>query len=103
MMLGLIGIKYKEMTKKKVGIVTQEERDEIQTLFKRHSGLSDLAKIISTDNRDLYEKVVNDLGETNTLFQNWWNTKGEKYNWESVEKGRWQINFETCEIFLVNP
>lgn len=91
------------MTKKKVGIVTQEERDEIQTLFKRHSGLSDLAKIISTDNRDLYEKVVNDLGETNTLFQNWWNTKGEKYNWEFVEKGRWQINFETCEIFLVNP
>lgn len=89
------------MEKKKVGIVTEEERDEIQKLFKRHSGLTDLAKIITADNVELYEKVVNDLGETNTTFQDWWNKKGEKYQWESAENGRWQINFETCEIYLV--
>lgn len=89
------------MEKKKVGIVTEEERDEIQKLFKRHSGLTDLAKIITADNVELYEKVVNDLGETNTTFQDWWNKKGEKYHWKSAENGRWQINFETCEIFLV--
>jgi len=89
------------MEKKKVGIVTEEERDEIQKLFKRHSGLTDLAKIITAENVELYEKVVNDLGETNTAFQDWWNKKGEKYHWESAENGRWQINFETCEIFLV--
>ena len=89
------------MEKKKVGIVTIEERDEIQKLYKRHSGLVDLAKIVSTDNVELYDKVVCDLGETNTKFQDWWNKKGEKYNWESAENGRWQINFETCEIYLV--
>lgn len=89
------------MIKKKVGSVTPEERDEIQKLFKRHAGLAELAKIITADNVELYEKVVNDLGETNTTFQDWWNTKGEKYNWESAENGRWQIKFETCEIFLV--
>ena len=49
------------MEKKKVGIVTPEERDEIQKLLKRHSGLTDLAKIISVENVELYEKVVNDL------------------------------------------
>lgn len=89
------------MEKKKVGIVTKEERDEIQKLFKRHSGLADLAKIVTADNVELYEKVVNDLGDTNTKFQDWWNKKGEKYNWESADNGRWQINFDTCEIFLV--
>ena len=89
------------MVKKKVGIVTLEERDEIQKLYKRHSGLVDLAKIVSADNVELYEKVGWDLGETKTKFQDWWNKKGEKYNWESAEDGRWQINFETCEIYLV--
>lgn len=89
------------MEKKKVGIVTADERDEIQKLFRRHSGLADLAKIVTADNDELYEKVVNDLGDTNTRFQDWWNKKGEKYNWESAENGRWQINFDTREIFLV--
>jgi CXXX repeat modification system protein len=89
------------MEKKKVGIVTEEERDEIQKLFRRHSGLADLAKIVTADNVELYEKVVNDLGDTNSKFQDWWKKKGEKYNWESAENGRWQINFDTREIFLV--
>lgn len=25
----------------------------------------------------------------------------QKYNWKSSENGNWEINFETCEIFLV--
>jgi len=89
------------MKKKKVGIVTAEERDEIQKLFRRRSGLADLAQIIKADNVELYENVVNDLGETNIKFQDWWNMKREKYNWESAENGRWQINFDTREIYLV--
>lgn len=51
------------MVKKKVGSVTPEERDEIQKLFKRHAGLAELAKIITADNVELYEKVVNDLAQ----------------------------------------
>ena len=89
------------MEKKKVGIVTEEERDEIQKLFRRHSGLTDLAKIVTAEKVELYEKVVNDLGDTNAKFQDWWKKKGEKYNWEFADNGRWQINFDTCEIFLV--
>jgi CXXX repeat modification system protein len=25
----------------------------------------------------------------------------DKYQWESAEGGNWEINFETCEIYLV--
>lgn len=91
------------MNKKLVGQVTPEERTEIQTLFERRNGLNELAKILTAENSELYEKLVKDLGETGTRFQNWWNRMEEKYQWESAENGNWEINFDTCEIFLVTP
>ena len=91
------------MTKKPVGQVTPEERTEIQTLFERRNGLNELAKILTADNAELYEKLVKDMGETGRKFQNWWDRMAEKYKWESVEGGNWEINFDTCEILLVEP
>lgn len=89
--------------KKLLGSVTQEERDEIQTLFERHNGLNELAKILTADNTELYEKLVRDMGENSTKFQSWWDRTATKYQWESSENGNWEINFETCEIYLVTP
>ncbi|MBO7067222.1 MAG: CXXX repeat peptide modification system protein [Bacteroidaceae bacterium] len=91
------------MTKKLVGNVTPEERDEIQMLFERRNGLYELAKILTADNAELYEKLVKDMGETGTKFQNWWDRMAEKYQWESVNGGSWEIIFETGEIMLVEP
>jgi CXXX repeat modification system protein len=87
--------------RKLVGQVTPEERAEIQTLFERRNGLNELAKILTADNAELYEKLVKDMGETGTRFQQWWDTMAAKYQWESAENGNWEINFDTCEIFLV--
>lgn len=91
------------MTKKLVGQVTPEERAEIQTLHERRNGLNELAKILTADNAELYEKLVKDMGETGTRFQNWWDRMADKYKWESAEGGNWEINFETCEIMLIEP
>lgn len=87
--------------KKKISRVTEEEKNEIQALFERRNGLNELSQILTIENEALYEKLVKDLGETGAKFQDWWNRMGEKYNWESVEGGNWEINFETCEIYLV--
>ncbi len=87
--------------RKLVGKVTPEERTEIQTLFERRNGLNELAKILTSENADLYEKLVKDLGETGTKFQQWWDRMAQKYQWESATNGNWEINFESCEIFLV--
>lgn len=87
--------------KKLVGHVTPEERTEIQTLFERRNGLNELAKILTADNAELYEKLVKDMGETGTKFQQWWDRMAQKYLWESAKNGNWEINFDTCEIFLV--
>ena len=91
------------MTKKLVGQVTPEEKDEIQRLFERRNGLNELAMILTPDKEELYEKLVKDMGETGVRFQQWWNTTSQKYNWEMTENGNWEINFETCEIVLVTP
>ena len=90
-------------TRKIVGQVTREEKDEILVLFERRNGPNELAKIVTADNTDLYEKLVKDLGETGTKFQQWWDSMADKYQWESEEGGNWEINFETCEIYLVTP
>lgn len=85
-----------------VGKVSPEEKNEIETLFERKNGLSELAKILTPDNQELYERLVKDMGETSTKFQAWWGRMEEKYQWRGVEGGNWEINFDTCEIFLVD-
>lgn len=87
--------------KKSVGSVAPEEKNEILSLFERRNGLTELAKVLTADNTELYEKLVKDMGETGTKFQDWWNRMAEKYQWEGTENGHWEINFDTCEILLV--
>ena len=60
-----------------------------------------MAKIVTADNNELYEKLVKDMGETGIKFQQWWDDKAKQYGWESHPKGNWEINFQTCEITLV--
>ena len=86
---------------KVVGKVTEEEKGEILQLFERRNGLNELAKILTADNTELYEKLVSDLRETRRRFQAWWDRMRAKYQWEAIEGGHWEINFDTCEIYLV--
>lgn len=87
--------------KKLIGKVTEEEKKEIQTLFERRNGLNELAKILTADNELLYEKLVKDIGETSLKFQSWWDRMDKQYNWERVDNGNWEIDFESCDIYLV--
>ncbi len=83
--------------------VTEAERDEIQALFERRNGLNELAQILTADKSELYERLVKDMGETGTKFQDWWDRMAAKYNWTHVENGRWEIDFNSCDIILVTP
>lgn len=91
------------MAKTSVGQVTPAERDEIRRLFERRNGLNELAKILTADNTELYERLITDMGETGTKFQQWWDSMAAQYNWESAPDGHWEINFDTCEIYLITP
>lgn len=89
------------MVAKLVGSVTSEEKVFIQQLFERKNGLNELAKIITSENNELYEKVVKDLGETSSKFQKWWDDMNAKYSWQSEQNGHWKIDFESNNIYLV--
>ena len=89
--------------KKIIGKVTTDEKEEILFLYERRNSLTELAKCLTAENDKLYERIVKDLGETCTKFQNWWDRMAEKYQCESVEGGNWEIDFTTCEINLVTP
>ncbi len=89
------------MGKKVVGHVTDSEKNEIQRLFERRNGLNELAKILTPENEELYERLVKDMGDTTTKFQQWWDSMAQKYQWEGAENGSWEINFQTNEIILV--
>ncbi|MGE5341300.1 MAG: CXXX repeat peptide modification system protein [Candidatus Omnitrophota bacterium] len=94
-------------SRKWVGKVTEEERDEIQSLFERKNGLIELTRSLTNmekkdlESSALYEKLVTDMGKVSTKFQKWWDEKSMKYNWENVQGYHWQIDFETCNIYLV--
>ena len=49
------------MTRKRISQVTPEEKNEIQTLFERKNGLNELARILTADNTELYERLVRDF------------------------------------------
>ena len=89
--------------RKEIGKVTEEEKNEIQKLFEHRNGLNELARVLTIENEELYSKLVKDLGETSTKFQDWWNRMGQKYSWESAENGNWEIDFDTCVIYLNIP
>lgn len=88
--------------RKLVGQVTDTEKNEILQLFERRNGLTELAQIVKEDD-SLYERLVMDMGQTATKFQNWWDTTAKKYNWESDPVGHWDIDFNTNEIYLNIP
>ncbi|MBQ3349805.1 MAG: CXXX repeat peptide modification system protein [Thermoguttaceae bacterium] len=86
--------------KKLVGKVTPEQKDEIQELFERRNSLKELFLIVPKDNQDLYERVVADMALTQKKFDQWWADRAAEYHWEGRKNGHWEINFDTCEIFL---
>lgn len=86
--------------KELVGQVSQEEKEAIKSLFERKNGLIELAKILIPENELLYEKLVKDMGETSMKFQNWWDEMSNKYEWKSKMGYAWEIDFDTCNIFL---
>lgn len=79
-----------------VGILTEQEKCEIQDLYEKKIALEHLSKIIDAEtNGNLYKKLIKDTGETLRLFQNWWQKTSQVYHWEGEN---WYIDFETNEV-----
>ena len=87
--------------KKIVGKVAEDEKNSIRTLYNHKNSLEELILVLKDDD-EVYKKVLSDLNDTKQKYQEWWDTMSQKYQWEKTKNGRWQINFDTCEIYLID-
>ena len=93
-------------TRKAIGKVSLEERDQIRALFERKNGLTELFRSLSNLGKEeleasaLYERIVNDMGDVSVRFQGWWDTMSKKYNWENIPGWKWEIDFDSCTIYF---
>lgn len=84
--------------KKVVGTVTEDEKLAVMKIYRHLQSLLELLQILHKGDV-LYNAVIQDLEETKTNYQEWWNNCYEKYRWEKGESD-WKIIFESNEIVL---
>jgi CXXX repeat modification system protein len=89
----------------RIGVVSREERDLIQTLHVRKTGLAELfASVTRMDDElkatQLYERLVEEMGTVALEYQNWWDAMVDKYGWERPHDHGWRIDFDSCSIYL---
>ena len=95
------------MKKEIVGMVTVEEKNELMILFERKLGIEELAVTLESDllaaekKDQMQDKMISELGKTKLKLQAWWDKMYAKYNWKSVEGNKWNIDFQTCEIYII--
>jgi CXXX repeat modification system protein len=87
--------------RRRVGKVTESERDEIRRLVERANGLRELGMILD-DGDPLHDRLIADSQRTANAKQSWWATMSRRYGWESVEGARWNVDFATREVWLEN-
>lgn len=87
-----------------IGTVTAEERDTIRQLNERRNALKELFKVLPDIERKevdfLYDKIVKDIGEVNTKYNDWWTKTSNKYKWENSSGKQWEIDFDSREVFI---
>ena len=84
-----------------LGTVTIEEADRIRILFRRKRALEELLLTIDFEERsDLYERIIQDLVQTNDQFADWWHEIATNYNWEYSSTNKWSIDFGTRIVTL---
>ena len=87
------------------GKLTSDETERIQRVFQRKMALLELMPTIKNpmdkDSLDyLYEKIVDDLQQTNQRMQDWWLEVSKAHDWEYGEGYTWNVNFRDQEITI---
>lgn len=90
------------MSKKPIGRITRQEKNEIKALFFRSRSNKNLLMTLHDKdsfefNENLFQKVTDENKLLNDKMQEWWSKKAFEYKWEGYS---WYIDFNTNEIFV---
>lgn len=91
--------------KKLLGKVTNEEKEQVMAISRRRNALHELFSSLNseaaTPNNTLYERIVEDIGDTNQRLKDWWITTAKAHNWSFTEKDAWQVEYDSNELYLI--
>ena len=90
------------MKKDKIGEVTAEECEKIKSIYMRKTALEELLLSMERtgDKGGVYDKIIADIVECNSNMNKWWTETSAKYGWGYDNKNRWEVQFNTKEVFL---
>lgn len=91
-----------------IGSVTDEEKDQIESIYEKKNGLIELMYSLNQNTllseettNSIYDKLASDMGKNKVSFDEWWSEMQQKYQWISPEGYSYFIDFHTNEIMLV--
>lgn len=91
-------------SRKLIAKISEAERDEIRSLYERKGSLIELFKTFDGEDNEqsnkLFNKVVNELSVTSRAYNEWFASKSIEHNWENIPGASWQIDFNTCDVYL---
>lgn len=86
----------------KLGTLEKAECEELQKIYMRKTALDEL--LLSIENKDnketLFRLAVTDLAECKKEMAQWWDLVSAKYGWTYGEEDKWEVRFNTQEVFL---
>lgn len=81
--------------------IDQEETKEIQEIFKTKKDLEFLSSLIPKSDSPLLARNLSEIKKCESEFNGWWEKISRKYKLKVVAAGRWQIDFKTNTIYLI--
>lgn len=89
-----------------IGTVTDNEKKEIEKIYKRKLALESLARLWKGEQEDnqlndsMLNRLLDELGEVSFAMRKWWSDISKKYAWKYGNNYVWEIDFNTNEIII---
>lgn len=88
--------------------ITNEEKVEIEHVYRRKLALENIAKMAignnSNDelslNSEALDRVKDELGEVLLDMEKWWHRISDRNNWEYGEGYSWGVNYDANIVFV---
>lgn len=91
----------------KIGFISNDECEEIKNLHTQKETLLDVfnslatSGISDTSKEEIYNRLLKDIAQQRLQISEWWKVTSQKYHWQARKDGKWQINYDSREVFLV--
>jgi CXXX repeat modification system protein len=89
-----------------IGKVTENEKMEVEKIYKRKLALESLARLWGSNRNESYDgepnivRLIDELGEVQFAMRMWWTDVAKKYGWTYERDYVWEIDFSTNEITI---